>query len=174
MKAKAQQPIKELTSIADCEDAMRRLLLDIVKLESLEASRDRDVALAMALYQPGIELVTTHQEQLEMQLLQYYLTHSAEIEKDGKKSLQLTNGVIGIRLSPASLKLLNKKWKWEIVLAKLRLVFGVKFERTAPPEADKDLIKKEIPADQLKDFGLKLSQDETFYAEPLRPRKPEP
>ena len=171
MKAKPQ-PIKELKSIAECEDTMHRLLLDIVKRESLEACRDKDVALATAMYQPGIELLTRHQQELELQLQQYYMTHSAEIEQDGKKSLQLTNGVIGLRLSPPALKPLSKAWTWDAVMARLHHIFGSQFERVKT-ELDKDAIKANIPAGELGNFGLKLSQEETFYAEPLRPHKPE-
>ena len=50
----------------------------------------------------------------------------------------------------------------------LREKFGDRFLRTRDPEVDKDLVKAELPAAELGVYGLKLDQDETFYAEPAR------
>ena len=167
MKPKPQPQLAELQSLAECEEAMHRLLTHSTKREELEAERDRLIGDTSRMYQPGIELIAGHQQQLELQLQQYYLTHAAEIEKDGAKSLQLASGVMGMRLTPPSLKLLSKKWSWEGVLAGLHAVFGGKFERIKT-ELNKQLVKTDLPADQLKEYGLKLDQDEVFYAEPLR------
>jgi phage host-nuclease inhibitor protein Gam len=169
MKAKTQPPLEELKSIAECEEAMHRLLTHTTRREELEAERDRLIGDTNRMYQPGIDLVAGHQQNLQLQLQQYYLTHAAEIEKGGAKILKLAAGVMGMRLTKPSLQLLNKKWTWESVRATLHMIFGEKFDRIKPPELNKQLVKTDLPAEQLKEYGLKLDQDEVFYAEPLRP-----
>jgi CHASE2 domain-containing sensor protein len=62
----------------------------------------------------------------------------------------------------------NRAWTWGTVLILLREKFGDRFLRAKAPEIDKDLVKAEIDEDDLGDFGLKLEQDETWYAEPAR------
>ena len=55
------------------------------------------------------------------------------------------------------------------VLARaLRERFGDRFLRLADPEIDKDLVKSELTSEQLGDCGLRLDQDERFFAEPAR------
>jgi phage host-nuclease inhibitor protein Gam len=168
MKPKSQPQLEELKTLAECEEAMSCLLRHSTRREELEAERDRLMGDTNRMYQPSIELITSHQQSLELQLRQYYLTHAAEIEKDGAKILKLASGVMGMRLTPPSLKLLNKKWTWQSVLAALHTVFGDKFERIPPPEPNKQLIKTDLPAEEMKVYGLKLEQEEIFYAEPLR------
>jgi hypothetical protein len=97
------------------------------------------------------------------------MTHLAECERDSKKSLQLKHGVIGRRLSPPALRLLNKSWTWSAVLTKLQSLLPDQFVRHKDPEIDKDKIKSEMGAGTLKEYGLKLEQDESFYAEIQRP-----
>ena len=55
-------------------------------------------------------------------------------------------------------------------MAKLRDKFGERFLRLREPEVDKDKVKAELPDGRLKEFGLKVEQEETFYAEPDRTR----
>jgi len=165
------QQLAELKSVAECEEAMHRLLEFSTRREELEAERDRLMGDTNRMYAPGIALLAGQAQSLELQLQQYYLAHAAEIEKGGAKILKLAAGVIGMRLTPPSLKLLNKKWTWESVRAALHQVFGEKYDSIKPPELDKRGVKKELPLDQLKEYGLKLDQEEIFYAEPLRPAR---
>jgi len=168
MKPKPQPEIEELKSLAACEEAMQSLLRNTTRREELVAERDRLIADTTRTYQPSLELIADHLQGLELQLRQYYLTHAAEIEKDGAKFVQLAAGVMGMRLTPPSLRLLNKKWTWESARAALHAIFGEKFDRIKDPELNKQLVKTDLPADDLKQYGLKLDQEEIFYAEPLR------
>lgn len=167
--ARPKKASGELGSIADCDAAMHQLLLRTLSREELIVARDRQVAAAQKIFESDIDSATAAIADLTAQLQQYYVTHIDECEKDGRKSVQLAYGVMGTRLSPPALKLLNKSWTWAAVLAKLREVMGDHFVRQRDPEVDKDAVKQEIAAEQLRDFGLKLTQDETFYAEPQRP-----
>jgi hypothetical protein len=56
----------------------------------------------------------------------------------------------------------------------VREAFGDRYlHKPKDPEVDKDLVKAEIAEGDLGKYGLKLDQDETFYAEPERARAAE-
>jgi phage host-nuclease inhibitor protein Gam len=167
--ARPKKPNLELRSLDECNEALRELLLATTNLESLQASRDTKVAEVTASYEGPINWAIGRRDDLTTALQHYYMTHLADIERDGRKSLQLANGVIGRRLSPPALKLRNKSWTWRVVLVKLQAKFGTKYLRKRDPEVDKDAVKAEMSAEDLESCGLKVEQDETFFAEPARP-----
>jgi phage host-nuclease inhibitor protein Gam len=170
MKTKTPDPpAAELQTLADCENAMHRLLAHITKREALQAERDRLIGEANRKYQPSIDVQINRARELETQLQQYYVEHADEIERNGEKILRLSSGVMGMRLSAPSLKLLSRTWSWEQAMQKLHAEYGDRFVRTLPPEIDKRLVKSELAGQDLKPFGLRLEQEEVFYAEPLRP-----
>ncbi|MDE2097830.1 MAG: host-nuclease inhibitor Gam family protein [Patescibacteria group bacterium] len=164
---------KDLASVEQCEAAMYRLLLATLELEKLVADRDEHVARVQRSYESDINPLTDEVADLTAQLQQYYVLHLDKIEQAGKKSLQLQYGVMGRRLSPKKLQLLNKSWTWSAVLVKLREIFGDRFIRTFDPEVDKEKIKSEMEAEYFRQCGLKLHQDENFYVEVARPKSPE-
>lgn len=171
--ARPKKSSLELTSLDDCTRAMGNLLQATLRLEKLIADRDLGVAQVQASYEKALDALRTEAADLELGMQNYYMSHVGEIEKGGKKSLQLTNGVMGRKLSPPSLKLANKSWTWAAVLTKLKVAFGDRFIRQADPEINKDLVKKELPSGELGEYGMKLSQNEDFYAEPARLPEPE-
>jgi phage host-nuclease inhibitor protein Gam len=158
----------DLQSLDDCAAAMSDLLTVTLQLEGLVADRDLAVAKASATYEPAIDTGRARKADIEAALKAYYYGHLSEVEKDGKKSVQLANGVMGRRDNPARLALKNRQWTWAAVLAILREKAGDRFLRLRDPEIDKDLVKAEIAPEALGEVGLKLEQDETFYAVPAR------
>ncbi len=159
-----------LRSVQECEDTMRRLKEATVERERLEAERDKRVADLVASYTKDITDQKDVEADLTLQLQNYYLAHTNELETDGRKSYKLTHGVMGRRLGKAALRLLNKAWTWAAVITKLREKHGMKYIRTADPEVDKEAVKKaKLSAEALKECGLKIEQDEEFYVEIDRP-----
>ncbi len=169
--ARPKTPTKTLESIAECTAAMRELLNATLEQERLETDRDQAASAVMKSYEARIGRAAETRSDIEQQLQQYYLTHLKEVEKDGKKSISLTYGEMGRRLTPAALKLLNRAWTWAAVLAKLQERFKMKFVRVADPEVDKEKVKAEIAEADLAEFGLKLQQDEKFFVEVTRPKQ---
>jgi len=167
--ARPRKTSETLDSIDECQEAMRCLKLAAIEQERLEGARDVKVTRITEEYAPDIAAQVTARANVELALQNYYMAHLAELETDGKKSVQLTHGVMGRRLGTPALRLLNKSWTWESVLARLREVFGARFVRLAEPEVDKPAVKKaDLSADQLKAVGLKVEQGENFFAEPDR------
>jgi len=167
--ARPRKTSETLDSIDECQEAMRCLKLAAIEQERLEGARDVKVTRITEEYAADIALQVTARANVELALQNYYMAHLEELEKDGKKSVQLTHGVMGRRLGTPALRLLNKSWTWEVVLARLGEAWGKRFIRMADPEPDKAAIKKaDLTADQLKVVGLKIEQGENFYAEPDR------
>lgn len=168
--AKKAKKAAALTSLAECNEAMYLLLEATIRREEAEVKRDAEIAAIQRKWESAIACFLEEEEGLRGQLQEYYMSHLGELEKDGKKSVQLHFGVMGRRLSAPALKLLNKSWTWRAVLSALRLKFGMRYVRISDPEVNKEALKEAgFSADELKDFGLKLHQDERFYAEPARP-----
>lgn len=62
---------------------------------------------------------------------------------------------------------LNSKWSWEKIEAKIRELWGQTkyFNKPKPPGPDKAKLKKELSEEQLKEAGMKLDDEESFYYE---------
>lgn len=159
----------ELVSLAECNVAMGRLLTAQVAREVRIAARDGQIAEAMQEHERAIEELTEEAKDFELQLQNFYMAHVEELEKDGRKSVGLANGVMGRRKGPAALKLLNRAWTWAAVLAKLQSAFKDKFVRFFYPEVDKEKVKSDLAEEEMAKFGLKLHQEDKFYVEPFRP-----
>jgi phage host-nuclease inhibitor protein Gam len=166
--ARPKKSTIELKSLDECTKAMADLLVATTDIETLTAERDRAVAAASAEFEAYLDGAKEKQADLTLALRDYYYAHVGELEKSGARSVQLVNGVMGRRTSPPKLMLLNRNWTWGTVLVRLRERFGARFLRLSEPEIDKDLVKAELAVEELKALGLRLDQDEKFYAEPTR------
>jgi phage host-nuclease inhibitor protein Gam len=162
--ARPKKTTATLASLTDCTDAMRRLLLATTKAEGIQAERDASMARLFKTYEAELASAVAQRTDLEAQLQQYYMTHLPEVEA-AKKSIELTYGVMGRRLSPPALKLANKSWTWRAALVALSARFKDRFVLKREPEMDKDAVKAEIPEADLVLYGLKLDQEEKFYIE---------
>ncbi len=155
-----------LESLSDVDAKMYRLLLSTLRHERLVADRDREVAGIQKQHNPAIEKTAAEISLFESQIQQYYLANRDALEQD-KKSVQLSNGLMGMR-SPTNPGLvpLNDKWSWEKITAKIRELWKAKyFHKPKPPAVDKVALKKGLDKDQLRACGLKLDTTETFYLE---------
>lgn len=173
--ARPKKPTIELTSLAECNEALGDLGRATSDLKILGAERDLAVAAAQAKFEDRMDEAKARKADLEKALEVYYYTHLAEVEQDGKKHVQLANGRIGRRDNPPKLRPLNRKWSWDAIENAVRALFGPKrFFRQPPPELDKEALKAaKLAIEELKQLGLKLEAEETFYAEPAALPGPE-
>jgi len=158
-----------LTSLDECDRAMGELLLAALSIESAQTARDAAIAKAREQYAPEIEAAETAQADLTLQLRDYYMSRLDALECAGARSIKLTHGVMGRRLSPPAVKLLNKSWTWSAVLSRI-IEAGLKhLVRWRDPEIDKTaILRANLDPDKLGNLGLKLDQEELFFAEPNR------
>jgi len=87
-----------------------------------------------------------------------------EAEFGKLKSLAMQHGTLGWRQSSKLKPLL--KWTWDRVLAKLQEVGQRTFIRTKE-EVNKDALRDAgLSAEELKDLGVRLVSEDTFFIEP--------
>src|SRR5258708_16790603 len=91
---------------------MRNLLLATLARERLAANRDEQCVRVTKSFEAEIGAAVETERDLMAQLQEYWMTHLAEVEIPGKRSLVLTYGTMGRRLSPPSLNPRNKSIKW--------------------------------------------------------------
>lgn len=158
----------ELRSVEECTAAMGELLRAVTDIEALTAERDMAVAAAGQRFEAILDDARGRRDEAEAALKEYYYAHLAEIEREGRKHLQLANGVMGRRDHPPSLAVANRAWTWTAVKAAVRsLLGGEYFHAPKDPELDKDKLKT-LDAEKLRACGLRLVTEETWYVEPAR------
>jgi len=92
------------------------------------------------------------------------------------RSIEMRHGVIGFRKGKPRLELIGKT-SWKDVLAKLKGKFAayVRVKKEVNKEqmlADAIAEKQKIKIETLKRFGVKISQDDSFYIELKTENKP--
>lgn len=100
---------------------------------------------------------------------EYATTHRDEILPEKKKTAATANATYGFRLTPASLKQLNRKWTAELTMDALRAA-GHSDLVIVKETLDKDGIKRRFEGDDaaLAGLGLRLEQKDEFWVEPKR------
>jgi hypothetical protein len=170
----APEDIPVLDSLLAVDVTMHSLLISTLRHERLVAERDREIAAIHKSRGPSIDKAMIERVTLEAQIEVHCRTHPESLE-EGKKSVQLSNGLMGLRTGPPALEPLNKQWTWEKIEAKLRELWKKKFfHPPKPPGIDKTKLKKGLNAAQLKECGLKLESSESFYLELNRLAAPAP
>jgi len=162
-----KKAVKRLDTLEDVSTSMQDLLRAQLELEVLTAERDLAVAGASKQFEARLDAAKNAAAQAKAALKAYYYAHVKEIEVDGTKHLTLTAGVMGRRDNPPALKPMNKAWTWEAICTAVRTGLGLEYFRQPDPELDKEKLKV-LPAEKLREYGLKVEGEETFYVEPAR------
>lgn len=164
--ARPKKTSVELASIEDANQAIRALLGAEVELEKQQGAMDLARAAATAKYEKAIDAQKTAIADLTLQLQNFYMARTGELEKAGRKSIQLAYGVIGRRLGQPVIKPLNRSWTWAAIAVQLRSIYRDRFfHPPAEPRPDKEKLRKDLTVDELHKVGLKVEQDENFFVE---------
>src|ERR1700729_3034999 len=97
-----------LNSIKDCTKSMGELLEATLEIERPTARRDLRFSEVCGPINKDIAKEQQRAAKHETALKEYYVANQKEIEKDGKKFVQLSNGEIGCRLGGKKLVTLAK------------------------------------------------------------------
>lgn len=145
------------------EEAFARYNNCVSRLEVQQGKMNSEITAVKEKYETNISKLQDEKDEA-FEMLQAYAESNPELFQD-KKSLDFTHGTIGFRTGMPKLSP-RKGFKWPAVfeLVKQRLT---KYIRTKE-EVDKEalLADRNVLADQLKDVGLEVVQDETFYVAP--------
>lgn len=163
-------------TLAQADDALRRLLDATLSYEKTVATRDTEIAVILKRHAKEIDGAAADIATLNTQIEQFYarwrerllgIKVRTETEERELKELKLRYGTLGINIATTpALVPLNAKWTWDKIGAKLRRVFKARFFHTPkPPGIDKVKVKAELSAEQLAQCGMKLEYSESFYIE---------
>ena len=154
-----------LNNLVECDRALYQILLATLRHEKAVAERDREVLRVQKSTAPVIDKAAADIAALEADVQALYVANRKNWEADGRKSLELPNGLLSMRDPPSPALLpLNKLWSWPKIEAALRKTWQSRyFHKPKPPGLDKVMLKKELTPAQLKDHGMKLDDSETFH-----------
>ena len=161
-RLKATDTIETRRQFDETVDEICRLQLD---REEKVTVRDRRLAEIMGACNPALGRIG-EDISAELLLCEKYATTHRDTLFGILKSACSSLAMFGFRTGNPTLKLLNRKWKWNDVVASLKSSGRFDFVRTKE-EPDKDALKK-LPDDELASIGLRIDQEETFFIEPKR------
>lgn len=145
------------------EEAFAQYNSCISRLEVQQGKMNAEVTAVKEKYENTISKLQEEKEE-QFELLQYYAEENPELFAD-KKSIEFTHGTIGFRTGMPKLAT-RKGYKWpaifELVKDKLKKYIRIK------EEVDKEalLADRNNLGERLKEVGLEVVQDETFYVAP--------
>ncbi|WP_059370012.1 host-nuclease inhibitor Gam family protein [Treponema endosymbiont of Eucomonympha sp.] len=149
--------MKEIKTIAAAEKALRRIAEIDRDVDRVNGAAMKLVERAKASALLELEGKETERQKLLELLEQFSDSKRAEIYADGKKSLDLANGVIGYRQQPNSIEVSNDT---AALLEAAGLSAFVKVEKTPVKSA-----RKNLSAEELAKYGATLKEGkEVFYA----------
>ena len=150
-----------LASLDECGEALRELGLLDLRIEAIEARCDRKILDAKSLAKEAASFHLTRKRELEGDLEMYYREHQAEIEADGRKSVELPVGSMGRRKS-SELKPLPKK-TWADVLAVIQRR-GLEQFLAVKKKVDKEALRSQTDG-FLDKLGCRLVPKQTWWYE---------
>ena len=161
------------TTRDEAECLMTDLAIVVNNQRKIQADRDAAVLEINERCAPDLaqceELIKAHTEALRA-----WAEANPDQFPKGRKSLPMSNGVLGFRTGTPKLSLFSRAFTWEKVLQALRAASAWCNYIRIKEEVDKEAIlashsqcldKPTFEAD-LRRFGIKVSQDESFYVEP--------
>jgi phage host-nuclease inhibitor protein Gam len=170
-RIKVQLP--SLTTRDEAEAAMRDLAISANMIRYLTAERDAEVLAINQRFETDLAKSQQQLASLTDALRVWAETHPEEFPK-GRKSIDLTSGVLGFRTGTPKLALLSRAWNWDKVLHAIKLR-AFNFIRTKE-EVDKEAIlafvaagpetPAELEAKICRPLGVKVVQEESFYIDP--------
>lgn len=153
------------------EDAFGRYASADAEVQSINAAMDKQFVAIREKH--ADRLAVLEQEKTEaFELMQVFATENREELFSKRKSMETTHGTLGFRTGQPKLKT-KKGFTWAAVLELLKK-FGQDYIRTVEePAKDKLLANREDEDCQqvMKDCGILVAQDETFYVEPKKEKE---
>lgn len=153
------------------EDAFGRYASADAEVQSINAAMDKRFVAIREKH--ADRLAVLEQEKTEaFEVMQVFATENREELFSKRKSMETTHGTLGFRTGQPKLKT-KKGFTWAAVLELLKK-FGQDYIRTVEePAKDKLLANREDEDCQqvMKDCGILVAQDETFYVEPKKEKE---
>lgn len=111
------------------------------------------------------------QESAKIAALREWAESNPQEFPKGERSILFVHARIGLRTNPPKVEKVGKKLTWENVLDNMRRIARLRpFIRTPPEEINKQALidaRDQLAPDDLQSAGLRISQSETFFVEPV-------
>lgn len=159
-RIKLTQPV--LNSRLQVEDALREIVGATINRNKATLEMDRAVTAIRERYESLINECNQSIEEKSELVKVWAEANPAEFGK--LKSLDFVHAVIGFRTGTPTLKTL-RGWTWDRVLEKLKALCRTEYIRTKE-EPNKQALLADRDVAPLKDFGVQVVQDESFFIEP--------
>jgi phage host-nuclease inhibitor protein Gam len=136
--------------------------------DELEIAREQEITAIRRKY--GAPLAELERYlRLEMSWVTIWATeHPGEFSD--RRTLECAHATIGFCATPPRVARASRKWTWSGIAARLgETTWGRHYLRQTAPEVDKEALladRLELDADELRQAGLKIVQDERFYITP--------
>ena len=166
-------PAAELTTREDAELAMNELSRLVAAQRKVTSDRDAAVAEIDKRVAPELSAITEQIQARTEGLRAWAITNPDQFPK-GRKSIEMLSGVLGFRLGTPKVGLISRAFTWEKVLGLLESVSVWRNFVRIKREVDKEALlachanapdKAEWEAEARR-FGVRITQEETFYADP--------
>lgn len=158
-----------ITSRDDAEVVMRELANAVNSQRRVLADRDAAVLqINKRVEAPLAQLAETIKAHTDA--LRAWAESNPDAFPKGRKSLEMTSGILGFRTGTPSLKLFSRAFTWDKVIDLISQAWRTSYIRTKE-EVAKDVILADyaantITSDNLRTMGLKVDQAESFFVEP--------
>jgi len=150
------------------DSTLREIALIDLDVEECDRIRDKEILEARMRHDEKTKPLLAKRAELAGELEAYYKAHRREVEKTGKRSVELRFGRAGMRKGNPRLALM-KGWKWEKVLVAIKERWG----RTAlfqhlvkvRESVNKDGLKAKLGEEELASIGVRIKQSDEFFFE---------
>ena len=153
----------------DADMKLREIALIDVRVAEAKAECDRRQLDAQTDYSLITAPLLASREVIAGELETFYKSQRKKVEAEGKRSMELNHGRLGMRLGKPTLALV-KGWKWDKVLYAIKERWSRKPDLleaivTTKESVNKDGVKAHLAEDDLARVGLKIKQDDEFFLE---------
>lgn len=153
----------------DADEALRKIAVIDVVITEASARRQEALLAAEDAYKISTARLFAEKAALANELEAFYKANRKKVETDGRRSVDLNFGRLGMRKGKPALALL-KGWKWDRVLYEIKERWARNKDLleslvTSTESVNKEGCKSRLDEEQMALVGLKVKQEDEFFYE---------
>lgn len=153
----------------DADEALREIAVIDVVIGEADGRRQESLLIVEEAYKQETARLMTKKAELATELEAFYKSNRKKVEADGRRSIDLAFGRLGMRKGKPTLAL-AKGWKWERVLYAIKERWAKNKDLleslvTTKESVNKEGCKSRLDEEKLALVGLKVKQEDEFYYE---------
>lgn len=153
----------------DADNKLREIAVIDVVMKEAEARKAESLLVIEEVFKTETKDCAAKKTAAIAELEAFYKANRKKVESDGKRSIELNFGRLGMRKGNPTLKL-AKGWKWEKVLSAIKERWAKNADLLASlvntkETVNKDGCKARLDEEKLALVGLKIGQDDEFFYE---------